>query len=64
MSTTSQCSIDLVKLKEYPVTIPLPSSSVSGFILITISVRETLCASSMFGATLGTIERILLVNLL
>ena len=54
MSTTTQSSIDLVKLKEYPVTIPLPSSSVSGFIFMITSVEETLNASLMFGATLGT----------
>ena len=64
MSTTTQSSIDLVRLKEYPVTIPLPSSSVSGFIFTMISVRETLCASSVFGATLGTVERKSLIILL
>ena len=57
MSSTIQWSIDLVRLKEYPVTIPLPSSSVSGFIFMIISVVETLCASSIFGATLGTKKR-------
>ena len=56
MSTIAQRSIDLVRLKEYPVTIPLPSSSVIGFIFIIISVGETLSANSMFGATLGTTE--------
>ena len=38
-----------MRLRKYPVTIHLPSSSVTDFIFTIISVRETFCASSMFG---------------
>ena len=47
----------MVRLKEFLIIIPLPSSNDSGFIFTIALVKEILSARSILGVTLGATEK-------